>query len=85
MHGAPILPEHGPMAETLRTGKNVRGAVAVAERPDGTRQAFMPFPTTLRDEAGNLIGGFNMFYPLNERAEAALLAGPDWGGGPTLD
>lgn len=84
MHGAPILPENGPMAETLRTGKNIRGAVAIAERPDGTRQAFMPFPAVLKDGAGNIIGGFNTFYPLNERLEAALLGGPDWSG-PTLD
>jgi PAS domain-containing protein len=85
MHGAPILPEHGPMAETLRTGKNVRGAIAVAERPDGTRLAFMPFPTTLRNQDGTLIGGFSVFYPLNEKVEAALLGGPDWSGGPVLD
>ena len=83
--GSVIAPEDGPMAMSLREGKNIRGVMAIAERPDGSRQAFMPFPCVLRDDGGNVIGAFNAFYPLNDKAQAAVLAGPDWGGGPTMD
>jgi len=39
-----------PMAITLRTQKAVRGKEAIAERPDGTRVTFAPYPTPLFDD-----------------------------------
>src|SRR6185312_6609153 len=48
----------------------VRGAEAVAERPDGTRVAFMPFPTLLRDASGEVTGAVNMLVDITERKAA---------------
>ena len=47
---------------------------AIAERPDGTRVPFLPYPTPLYDAAGALIGAVNMLVDMTEwkRAEGAL-------------
>lgn len=57
-----------PMAVTLREGAAVRGAQAVLERPDGSRAAFMPYPTPLRDETGALVGGSNILLKVERTA-----------------
>jgi PAS domain S-box-containing protein len=56
-----------PMAETLKEGRPVRGVEAVAERPDGTRVCFLPFPTPLRDASGKLTGAINLLVDVTER------------------
>jgi len=73
--GTPLPHDECPMAATLKPGTPVRGVEAVAERPDGTRVPFMPFPTPLHDASGQIIGGVNMLVDLTEskRAEAAAL------------
>ncbi len=48
--GAFLPHEDCPMAVAIREKRAVRGAVAVAERPDGTRVMFTPYPTPLIDE-----------------------------------
>jgi PAS domain-containing protein len=53
-----------PMAVALRENREVRGLTAVAERPDGTRVPFMPFPTPLHDANHNLIGAFNVLIAI---------------------
>ncbi|MDR3449033.1 MAG: PAS domain-containing protein, partial [Alphaproteobacteria bacterium] len=55
-----ILP-HGecPMALAIKEKKPNRGMEAVAERPDGTRVPFIPYPTPLFDSDGILIGAVN--------------------------
>ena len=58
------------MAATLRTGKAVRGQVAIAERPDGSRVLFEPYPTPLFDAAGGLLGGVNMLVDVTDRYRA---------------
>lgn len=68
--GTPLAHDDCPMATTLKSGMEVRGAVALAERPDGTRVPFMPFPKLLRDPAGNVIGAINMLVDLSERKRA---------------
>ena len=72
--GTPLPHDECPMAVTLQTGRPVRGVEAVAERPDGTRVPFMPFPTPLHDASGKLVGAVNMLVDLTEskRAERAL-------------
>ena len=46
-----VLPhDECPMAIALKTGRKIRGVEAVAERPDGTRVPFVPYPTPLRDD-----------------------------------
>jgi PAS domain S-box-containing protein len=72
--GTPLPHEECPMAIALKENRPVRGVEAVAERPDGTRVPFMPYPTPLRDRSGALIGGVNMLVDLSgmKQAEAAL-------------
>jgi PAS domain S-box-containing protein len=62
-----------PMAVALKTGRVIRGAEAIAERPDGTRVWFTPYPTPLYDNDGNIISGINMLVDITDRkhAEAA--------------
>ncbi|WP_100001031.1 PAS domain S-box protein [Phyllobacterium zundukense] len=56
-----------PMAVTLREKQEVRGAEAIAERPDGSRVTFMPFPVLLRDSAGEVVGALNMLLDVSDR------------------
>ena len=44
-----------PMAIAIEEGRTVRGAEAIAERPDGNRIWFEPFPTPLRDGDGIML------------------------------
>jgi len=44
-----------------------RGMEAVAERPDGTRVPFIPYPTPLFDDDGVLIGAVNMLVDITDR------------------
>lgn len=64
--------EQCPMAVTLKTGQPVRGIHAVAERPDGTRRNFMPFPTPLYGSDGALVGAVNAFLDLTADRQADL-------------
>jgi PAS domain S-box-containing protein len=59
-----------PMAIALKEDRPVRGAEAVAERPDGSRVPFIPYPTPLHDESGALIGAVNMLVDITERKNA---------------
>ncbi len=70
MDGAPLAHEDCPMAVSLREGRTVRGVEAQLERPDGARVPFMPFPTPIFDEAGRLIGGFNLLLDISDRKQA---------------
>ena len=72
--GRPLRHEDCPMARALEEKKPIRGAEAVAERPDGVRIPFIPFPTPLFDASGALTGAINMLVDITERkaAEAAL-------------
>lgn len=72
--GTPMRHGDCPMAITLKENRPVRGAEAIAERPDGTRAWFVPFPTPLRNAAGDLIGAVNVLVDITARkaAEQAL-------------
>ncbi|MER9298591.1 PAS domain S-box protein [Mesorhizobium sp. M0621] len=56
-----------PMAITLKENRPVRNVEAIAQRPDGSFFPFLPFPTPLRDEHGNLVGAVNMLLDLTDR------------------
>lgn len=71
--GTPMPHSECPMAIALREGREVRGAEAIAERPDGKRVWFEPYPTPLFDGSGNVIGGINMLVDITERKHADLL------------
>ena len=59
-----------PMAIALRENRSVRGVEAIAERPDGTRVPFLPFPTPIRDQSGKLVGAVNMLVDISDRKSA---------------
>jgi PAS domain S-box-containing protein len=66
-----VLP-HGecPMAIAIKEKRIVRGREAIAERPDGTRVPFEPYPTPLFDTSGDLIGAVNMLIDITDRKRA---------------
>jgi PAS domain S-box-containing protein len=68
--GRPMRHDECPMAVALKEGRAVRGAEAIAERPDGTRIPFIPYPTPLRDAAGRIVGAVNMLVDITERKRA---------------
>jgi PAS domain S-box-containing protein len=69
-----LLPhEQCPMALAIRDRKPVRGAEAVAERPDGTRVHFVPYPTPLFDADGNLAGAVNLLLDVSEQRKSGYL------------
>lgn len=68
--GAPLPHDQCPMALALKEDRAVRGAEAVAERPDGTRVPFIPYPTPLHDANGKLIGAINMLVDITDRKQA---------------
>ena len=68
--GRAMAHEECPMAKALKEDRPVRGEEAIAERPDGTRVPFMPYPTPLHDAAGRLIGAVNMLVDLTARKKA---------------
>src|SRR5437660_1613875 len=43
---------------------------AIAERPDGTRVHFMPYPTPIKDANGKVIGAVNMLVDITEQKVA---------------
>jgi PAS domain-containing protein len=64
--GAFLPHDQCPMAVAIQEKRAVRGVNAVAERPDGTRVTFIPFPTPLLDAAGELVGAVNMLIDVTE-------------------
>lgn len=68
--GTPMPHDECPMALTLKEKRPVRGMTAVAERPDGSRVTFIPYPTPLFDESGILIGAMNMLVDITETSRA---------------
>jgi PAS domain S-box-containing protein len=69
-NGTPLPYDQSPMPIALKEGGAIRNAEAVAERPDGTRVPFIPYPTPLRDGSGKIIGAINMLVDVSERKQA---------------
>jgi hypothetical protein len=71
--GGDFLPhDQCPMAVAIQTKAAVRGATAIAERPNGVRVNFMPFPTPVMSEDGELLGAVNMLVDLGDRRHLTL-------------
>jgi PAS domain S-box-containing protein len=71
--GGDLMPhDQCPMAQAIREQKPIRGAVAIAARPDGKRRAFTPYPTPLFDQAGKLTGAVNMLIDVTSEQGPAL-------------
>jgi PAS domain S-box-containing protein len=71
--GRPLAHADCPMALAIREGRAVRGVEAIAERPDGTRVPFLPFPTPLRDATGRITGALNLLVDITEQKQAQQL------------
>jgi PAS domain S-box-containing protein len=71
-NGDPMPHERCPMAETIRSREPVRGEIAIALRPDGTRVAFRPNPTPLFDADGRFSGAINMLIDVSEQQAEVL-------------
>jgi len=65
--GTPMAHDECPMAVAIRKGQPIHGNEAVAERPDGTRIAFVAYPTPLRDDRGNVVGAVNILVDVTAR------------------
>jgi PAS domain S-box-containing protein len=68
--GTPLPHDECPMAMALQQKRPIRGVEAVAERPDGTRVPFFPYPTPLFDANGRLTCAINMLVDISERKKA---------------
>jgi PAS domain S-box-containing protein len=68
--GKPMPHDQCPMAMTLKEKRLVRGTEAIAERPDGSRVHFIPYPTLLYDGSGTVSGAVNMLVDITERQRA---------------
>jgi PAS domain S-box-containing protein len=68
--GTPLPHDQCPMAVALKEDRAVRGTEAAAERPDGTRVPFIPYPTPIHDETGKLVGAVNMLVDITDRKHA---------------
>ncbi len=62
-----------PMAAAVRSREKIRGVTAYAERPDGTRVQFMPFPTPLFSQDGEFQGAVNLLIDITEKEQAGDL------------
>jgi PAS domain S-box-containing protein len=71
--GAFLPHDQCPMAVAIKEKKAVRGVSAIAERPDGSRVNFCPYPTPLLDEHGEVIGAVNMLIDVTDRKQAQHL------------
>ncbi len=70
--GTPMAHAECPMAQAIKQRRPIRGQEGIAERPDGTRIPFMPLPTPLFDDAGEMIGALNLLVDITERKNAEL-------------
>jgi PAS domain S-box-containing protein len=68
--GRPLAHADCPMAMALKENRPIRGLEAIAERPDGTRVPFIPYPTPLYDEHGRMVGAVNMLVDISDRKHA---------------
>lgn len=59
-----------PMAVAINTRRPIRGVTAVAERPDGTRVVFRPWPTPIFDLDGNFKGAINILEDVTDEVRA---------------
>jgi PAS domain S-box-containing protein len=59
-----------PMAIAINTQRPIRGVTAVAERPDGTRVNFRPWPTPILDRDGRFIGAVNVLEDVTDEVRA---------------
>ena len=72
--GTPLRHDQCPMATALKGGEVANGGEYIAERPDGTRFWFSPFPAVLRDIGGKIIGAVNVLVDITNSKKAEIEA-----------
>ncbi len=70
--GEPLPHDRCPMAVAVRERRPLRGDIAIARRPDGSRKAFTPYPTPLFDKDGELTGAVNMLIDISAEQASEL-------------
>ena len=70
LDGDPLPHGRCPMATAILEQRQIRGVEAIAERPDGTRVRFQPFPTPLFDAQGVFAGAINLLVDVTDRRRA---------------
>ena len=75
--GDPLPHADCPMAQAIKQERAIRDAVAIAERPDGSRVAFRAYPTPLFDGNGSLTGAANMLLDVSSEQCKSLRAQAD--------
>ena len=73
--GTPLPHDECPMAVAVKEGRIIDGAECIAERPDGRRVWFTPYPRPVRDGEGRIVGGVNMLLDITERKAAERASG----------
>ena len=71
--GAAMSHDKCLMAVAIHEGQPVREVEAFAERPDGERIRFRPFPTPAVNDAGRVVGAVNLLVPVDGKAHHDLL------------
>lgn len=72
--GDPLPHADCPMAQAIKQQRPIRDAVAIAERPDGSRVAFRAYPTPLFNDDGSLKGAVNMLLDVSSEQCRSLRA-----------
>ncbi len=72
--GTVLPPSQCPMALTLKGNEAATGLEFIAERPDGTRFWFTPYPAVVRDAEGRITGGVNLLVEITDRKNAEIEA-----------
>ena len=75
--GDPLPHQQCPMAVAIKEQRSIRGTIAIAERPDGTRRAFRPYPTPLFEPGGAISGAVNMLVDVTAEQGQELRAQAD--------
>jgi PAS domain S-box-containing protein len=71
--GRPLAHDECPMAISLREQRAVRNSEAIAERPDGSRVPFIPYPTPLYDRSGHFVGAMNVLIDISDHKRSLRL------------
>lgn len=69
--GRPLPHDQCPMATAIRERRSIRGLTAIAERPDGRRVDFRPYPTPHFDANGAFAGAVNLLLDITEVRQGA--------------
>lgn len=64
-----------PMAVAIQTRRPIRNASAVAERPDGSRVNFMPYPTPVFQKDGQFFGAVNVLIDISGQSNVVSFPG----------